>query len=249
MKKAFVKTENYARFAAGVKAVEQRGAAEAGMMLVHGQPGYGKSHIVYRWAEEAGAVYLRANVDWTPKYFLVELCKALNIDGRGTAQALFERCLRVLVERQCPIIIDEAEFTLSSNAAVLEKVRDFSDRAEVTVILIGMEQIQRSIARHKQISSRIAHVVEFGPCTGSDVAQACKQLCDYQLSPGMTAEVLRLSGGRMREVLNILANIERIAATNGLAASGADPLDVPQFAGVALTHDWQSRTAKTVKAR
>ena len=54
MKKAFVKTENYARFAAGVKAVEQRGAAEAGMMLVHGQPGYGKSHIVYRWAEEAG---------------------------------------------------------------------------------------------------------------------------------------------------------------------------------------------------
>ena len=173
MKKAFVKTENYARFAAGVKAVEQRGAAEAGMMLVHGQPGYGKSHIVYRWAEEAGAVYLRANVDWTPKYFLVELCKALNIDGRGTAQALFERCLRVLVERQCPIIIDEAEFTLSSNAAVLEKVRDFSDRAEVTVILIGMEQIQRSIARHKQISSRIAQVVEFGPCSAADVAQAC----------------------------------------------------------------------------
>lgn len=102
MKKAFVKTENYARFAAGVKAVEQRGAAEAGMMLVHGQPGYGKSHIVYRWAEEAGAVYLRANVDWTPKYFLVELCKALNIDGRGTAQALFERCLRVLAS-PCPV--------------------------------------------------------------------------------------------------------------------------------------------------
>lgn len=151
----------------------------------------------------------------------------------------------MLVERQCPIIIDEAEFTLSSNAAVLEKVRDFSDRAEVTVILIGMEQIQRSIARHKQISSRIAQVVEFGPCSAADVALACKQLCDYQLSPGMTAEVLRLSGGRMREVLNILATIERIAATNGLSGQ----LDVPQFAGVALTHDWQSRTAKTVKAR
>lgn len=47
----------------------------------------------------------------------------------------------------------------------------------------------------------------------------------------------------MREVLNILANIERIAATNGLSGQ----LDVPQFAGVALTHDWQSRTAKTVR--
>ena len=183
-------------------------------------------------------------MDWTPKYFLVELCKALNIDGRGTAQQLFERCLRVLVERQCPVIIDEAEFTLSANAAVLEKVRDFSDRAEVTVVLIGMEQIQRAIARHKQISSRIAQVVEFGPCSAADVALACKQLCEYELTPAMSAEVLRLSGGRMREVLNVLANVERVASTNGLSG----PLDVPQFAGVALAHDWQSRTAKSVRA-
>ena len=154
MRQGFVKTENYARFTAGVKAVEARGAAEAGMMLVHGLPGLGKSHIVYRWAEESGAVYLRANVDWTPKYFLVELAKALNVDSRGTAQQLFERSLRVLIERQCPIIIDESEFTLRDSASVLEKIRDFSDRAEVTVVLIGMEQIQRNISRHKQISSR-----------------------------------------------------------------------------------------------
>lgn len=56
---------------------------------------------------------------------------------------------------------------------MLEKIRDFSDRAEVTVVLIGMEQIQRNISRHKQISSRIAQVVEFGPCTAADVALAC----------------------------------------------------------------------------
>ncbi|MDE6735766.1 MULTISPECIES: ATP-binding protein [unclassified Desulfovibrio] len=243
MRQGFVKTENYARFTAGVKAVEERGAAEAGMMLVHGQPGLGKSHIVYRWAEEAGAIFLRANVDWTPKYFLVELAKALNLDTRGTAQALFERCLRVLIERQCPIIIDEAEFTLADRAAVLEKIRDFSDRAEVTVVLIGMEQIQRNISRYKQISSRIAQVVEFGPATASDVALACAKLCEFELSPALTAEVLRLSAGRMREVLNILARIERLARANGLEGT----LDVAQFAGQELARDWQSRTAKTVR--
>lgn len=243
MRQGFVKTENYARFIAGVKAVEERGAAETGMMLVHGQPGLGKSHIVYRWAEEAGAVFLRANVDWTPKYFLVELSKALNLDTRGTAQALFERCLRVLIERQCPIIIDEAEFTLADRAAVLEKIRDFSDRAEVTVVLIGMEQIQRNISRYKQISSRIAQVVEFGPATASDVALACAKLCEFALTPALAAEVLRLSAGRMREVLNILARIERLARANGLAGT----LDVPHFAGLELAHDWQSRTAKTVR--
>lgn len=243
MKKAFVKTENYARFVAGVRAVEQRGAAEAGMMLVHGQPGYGKSHIVSRWAEDAEAIFLRANVDWTPKYFLTELCRALNIDFRGTAQKLFDRALRVLVNRQCPLIVDEAEFTLRDNAAVLEKIRDFSDRAEVTVVLIGMEQIQRNISRFKQLSSRIAQVVEFTASTAADVTLACKQLCEYELTPALTGEVLRLSAGRMREVLNILAGIERLARDNGLQG----PLDVTHFEGVALAHDWQSRTAKKVR--
>ena len=243
MRQGFVKTENYARFTAGVKAVEARGAAEAGMMLVYSHVGYGKSRIVYRWAEEAGAVYLRANVDWTPKYFLVELAKALNVDSRGTAQQLFERALRVLMERQCPIIIDEADFTLRGNAEVLEKIRDFSDRTETTVVLIGMEEMSRKISRYKQIARRIAQVVEFGSCTQSDVALDCKQLCECELSPALIAEVHRMSSGKMSETLNIIARIEQLAKANGLAGA----LDVAHFAGVELAHDWQSRTAKTVR--
>ena len=68
MRKMFVKTENYRKFVSAVKAVEQRGAAEAGMMLVYGVPGLGKSHIVSSWAAETGAIFLRANKDWTPRY-------------------------------------------------------------------------------------------------------------------------------------------------------------------------------------
>lgn len=243
MKRCFVRTENYAKFRAGVTAVEQRGAAEAGMMLVHGQPGYGKSTIVFHWAEEAGAVFLRANQGWTPPQFMAELAKVLRIDPTGGGHKLFARLLEHIVERQTPIIIDEAEFALRDNAAVLEKVRDISDRAEVTVVLIGMETIQSRIARHKQISSRIAQVVEFTPTTPADVMLACGKLCEYPLSAALVAEVHRLCGGRMREVLNILAEIERLAKANGLAGE----LDVSHFAGVALTHDWQARTARSVK--
>jgi len=243
MRKQFVKTENYSRFTAGIAAVEQRGAAEAGMMLVHGAPGFGKSHIVGHWAAEVGAVFLRANVDWTPKYCLVELAKAMRVDPSGSAQQLFSRLLERVVETQTPIVIDEAEFTLHQNAAALEKVRDLSDRAEVTVVLIGMERIQQTIARHRQLSSRIAQVVEFVPSTPADVGQACKQLADVAMSPALVAEVHRLSGGRMREVLNIIASIERLARLNGL-----DSVDVADLEGVPLAHDWQSRTQKTVRA-
>lgn len=241
MLKQFVRTENYTRFTAGIQAVEQRGAAEAGMMLVHGAPGFGKSHIVYHWAIEAGAVFLRANVDWTPKYFLVELAKELRIDPRGTAQQLFGRLLEHVVETQAPLVIDEAEFTLHQNAAVLEKIRDLSDRAEVTVVLIGMERIQQNIARHKQINSRIAQVVEFKPATLADVAHACGQLSEVPLTEELVGEVHRLSGGRMREVLNIIAAIERVAKVNELTEVG-----MADVSGVPLSYDWQAHTPRMV---
>ncbi len=242
MRKQFVKTENYSRFTAGIQAGEQRGAAEAGMMLVHGAPGYGKSHIVGHWAAETGAVFLRANVDWTPKYFLVELAKAIRVDPSGTAQQLFARLLERVVEAQTPLVIDEAEFALHQGAAALEKVRDLSDRAEVTVVLIGMERIQQTIARHKQIASRIAQVVEFAPSTLEDVGQACGQLAQVDMTPALVAEIHRISGGRMREVLNVIAAVERVAGLNGL-----ERVDVADLEGAALSFDWQARTAKSVR--
>ena len=242
MRKMFVKTENYRKFVSAVKAVEQRGAAEAGMMLVYGVPGLGKSHIVSSWAAETGAIFLRANKDWTPRYALSELAAALEIDGRGNSQKLFARLLKPTAANQWPIVIDEAEFTLANQAASLEKIRDISDRAENTVILIGMGNIQNDIKRYGQISSRIARVVEFLPATLEDVQSACKQLAEVEMSPELMAEIHRLSRGCMREVLNMVPVVERVAKTNRLACVGVDDL-----AGIPLSHDWQNRTPVTVR--
>lgn len=235
MRKMFVHTDNYARFSEAVEGVEQRGAMEAGMLLVHGAVGRGKSFVVEHWAHENGAVFLRANIDWTPKYFLKELAKALVVETRGTAQQLFERVLEKIADpdQQCAIVIDEAEFTLHNGAAVLEKVRDISDRAENIVVLIGMERIRQNIARHKQISRRIAQVVEFKAISAADVSQACAKLAEVTIRPALQVEIYRLAKGRMSEVLNIIANAERAAKLSGL-----ETVDVADMEGVALSYDW-----------
>lgn len=141
-------------------------------------------------------------------------------------------------------MIDEAEFTLSNKAAALEKIRDISDRAEVTVVLIGMEKIEQNIASYKQISSRIARVIEFKPATLEDVRVACTGLSEVEMAPDLIAEVHRLSAGRMREVLNIIATIEQVAATNGMKSIGISHLE-----GIALSHDWQNRIPRGVRAK
>ncbi len=238
MKNQFVMTENYSRFLDAVEAVEQRGAAEASMLLVHGLPGLGKSHIVERWAADNNAVFLRANVDWTPKYYLVEMAKALRVDPTGNAEKLFNRLLAVIAGESMPIVIDEAEHALANSAAVLEKIRDFSDRTETVVVLIGMERIEGSIARYKQIARRIAKAVEFGAVTHNDVAAACKQLAEVEIAPCLVAEIHQQCAGRMSAVLNAITNIERVAM-----ATSCKTVDLKMIAasGIELVHDWQTR--------
>ena len=236
MRSAFVKTENYVRFGNAIKAVEQRGAKEAGMLLVHGQPGYGKSAIIENWAVNNAAIFLRANVDWTPKYFLIELAKTMKKPTQGTAEQLFARLLAEISATEVPIVIDEAENTLNNSAAVLEKIRDFSDRAESIVVLVGMADIKRRIARHQQISSRIAQVVEFQAASLNDTGAVCKQLAEVEIVSDLVTEIHRQTAGRMRLILNAIAQIERAAKSSGL-----DKIGLEHIGKKSLVYDWQEK--------
>jgi DNA transposition AAA+ family ATPase len=243
VKNVFVKTSNYERFRTGITAVEERGAAEASLMLVTGEAGYGKSETVDHWALQTGAAYLRAKVEWTPRYFMAELAEHLKIDSRGRAKDIFARISGYIGMQQTPLVIDEVEHCLRDGAQVLEAIRDLSDLTEVLVILVGMEQAQAKIARHAQISSRIAKVVEFHPSTIDDVALACRQLAEVEILPELVAEIHRQSTGRMREIMNAIAICERTAKRNGITKIG-----LQEMAGQTLTHDWQARRPRVVKA-
>ena len=61
------------------------------MMLVTAPAGFGKSQMVDHWAVANGAAYLRAKVEWTPRYFMTELAETLKLDSRGRAKDVFGR--------------------------------------------------------------------------------------------------------------------------------------------------------------
>lgn len=242
MKKVFVKgITNYERFRTGISAVESRGASEASMMLVTAPAGYGKSQMVDYWAVAHQAAYLRAKVEWTPRYMMMELAESLKLDSRGRAKDIFGRIAGVLGGQQIPLVIDEVEHCLQNGAKVLEAIRDLSDLTEVIVILVGMDQVQAKIARHAQISSRIAKVVEFQPATPEDVAELCKQLSEVTIATDLVAEIHRQSAGRVREIMNAIATVEQTAARNGNKAATLKDME-----GMVLTHDWQARRPRVV---
>lgn len=241
MRLTFAHTSNVNRFLAGVSGVEQRAAKEAGWLLVTGEAGYGKTRTVQWWVVKHGAVYLRAKAAITPHWLLGELVRELEQAPAKTSEELFAQALDVLSRDPRPIVIDEAEHALH-DVRVLESVRDLSDLTEVPVVLVGMERVQTRIARYKQISSRIAEVVEFKPATEEDVRACCDTLCEVAVDDDLVAEVHRQTSGRVREVVNAIGAIERQAKRNKLKT-----VALADMAGQVLTHDWQARRPRLVK--
>jgi DNA transposition AAA+ family ATPase len=244
MKKGFVQNSNYARFLQAVKAVEQRGAREASLMLVTGPAGLGKSETVDRFAVDTNAVYLRAKETWSKRGMLSEMADTLRIQTNATNHEMQARIIGAIGARQTPIIIDEAEFTIRSSASILECVRDISDLTETLVVLVGMESIESRIARYPQISSRIAQVVHFQTLTEQDIQLTCKQLAEVEITADLQRELHRQSDGKMRLLMNGIATIERIAKANSLDRATAEA-----FKGLELCIEWQARRPRTGGAR
>lgn len=234
MRAQFVPISNYRRFLEGVAAVQERGAREAGLMLVTSQAGYGKTATIRYWATQHKAIYLRASVHWTPRYFLTELARELNVAATGQTRDMLRSVAEELHLSQKTLIIDEVNHCLQRAGAALEAIRDVSDMTEAVVVMVGHEDVQGRIARYPQIRSRVAQVVQFAPASSADIRVLADALIEPRLEVDLIEEIQRQSVGRTREVMNALATCER-AATR----TSAKRLALKDLSGQRLVFEWQ----------
>ncbi len=245
MRPGFAQTSNVQRFLNGMSVVEDRGAREASMMLVTGDPGYGKTATVISWAVQHGAVYLRAKASYTPFWLLSELVSELKGRPARNSEDLSKQVVISLMREPRAIIIDEVEHTFR-DLKVLETIRDLVDLVAMPMVLVGTDQVQNRVARYAQFSSRIASVVQFRPASVADVRICCDFKCEVPVANDLVEEIHRQAGGRIREVMNAIAVVER----QGKARSGAaaqKPISLSDMAGKALTHDWQAKRPRIVR--
>lgn len=244
MKKKFAMTSNVQRFLAGIDAAEARGAGEAGMLLVYGEPGFGKSRTAKWWAlrKEVNAIFLTGKKSWTPHWAMTDLVSELGQIPERTNEKLYAQAVQVLSRTHQPIVIDEAENTLSDRAAVLDTFRSLTDFLELTLVLVGTDDLAKGIPTYRQISSRIADKVLFLPATVPDVVVLCRDLCDVSVADDLAEEIHFHTGGRVREVLNAIDRVERFGKNNKKSQ-----VTLTDMAGQVIVNDW--RTKKEFKVR
>lgn len=239
MRNQFAMTSNVQRFLSAMAALKHRGASEATWVLLTGLPGLGKTEMVEWWALRHDAVYLRAKAAWTPRATMIELAERLGVAPARTKSDLFGQILGVLGRNPVPVVVDEIEHCLR-DVEVLEIFRDLSDLTEIPVIVVGMDAVRTKIQKFEQISSRINQTVDFLPAIPDDVRLMAETLVEVSLTWGddLIAKIHAESEGRYRLIMDALAEVERHAKRNSLAAVNA--ADFPRK----LTHDWRVRAVR-----
>lgn len=238
MKKGFVQTENFKRLKEAEKLVARRGAREAGLVIVRGKYGIGKSELVERWAVDSGYVFVRAKETWTKRALLDELADKMGLAKHGRNQEVQARIIGKIAVDMVPIIVDEADFLVRSTASLLEVLRDITDLTGAMCFLVGMEHFPHKVARYEHIASRVAKVVEFETLSLADVKATIAVKCEVKIDEDLIPEILRQAKGRMRLLLTALANIEQWASANSWTSVNAEKVGgkqlCPEFDGKAL---------------
>lgn len=216
MRKGFVPTANFRLMTEAQRQVERRGAAEAGIVIIRGPFGVGKSQIVERWAVDNRAIFVRCKETWTKRALLDELAERMGLDTRGRNSEVQARIIGRLAVDMSPMVFDEADHLIRSTASLLEVIRDITDTCGVACFLVGMERFGDKLGgRYGHIASRVARVVEFKPLPLEDVQATCAKLSEVPIAAEVVAQIHTQSQGRMRLVLNAIAALEQWAAANG----------------------------------
>ena len=243
MKNAFVETGNVRRFQSALIALERRGASEACLMVVDGIPGLGKTTALKRWATQSGVVYIRAKEEWTPSWFLNDLLAQFRIEPSSSYQKRYAQALEAMLKAQSAltiqrrtfaVVIDEADH-ISRSPRIMESVRDFSDLGDIVFVLVGMGKIRSNLTRFPQIASRIAQYVRFEAASKADVRAFYDFLCEVPAADDVVEFTLDVIKGLNREIMEVLASVERIGRRN--AASADKPVTLAMLAGQTVMND------------
>ena len=126
------------------------------------------------------------------------------------------------------VIIDEADRLRTTG---LEQLRDFFDRSDLGLILIGMPGFDRQLARYPQLYSRIGFAHQYQPLDPEDIPTVLAQYWDQlgqAFDPSNTdhaetvSAVNQITGGNFRLIERLMTQIARVMGINQLEAITPD---------------------------
>lgn len=212
---------------AAFRAVRELPAGHPKMVLVHGDPGLGKTTAVDTLHLRFGGVYTVASSTWSQRTMLEKLADRLGVSVRKRERVsdILDNVLTELeTKRDRMICIDEFD-RIVHKPAVVELVREIYDISDVPVVLVGMGSVERSLSDLPQFPQRIGRRVRFEAVDLEDAHAVAQSLTDIKLTDDLVKTLWKRSGGIIRLLVTEIAGAEEVAVRSGLESIGLDDMD------------------------
>ena len=179
---------------------------------------------ILRSRDEAWRIQHREDRDYRPNYPLP--LKPTYYDTLHEYKARLE----AIPDPTTLIVVDEAD-RLAMNS--LEQLRSIFDQSGLGMVLIGMPEIEKRVARYPQFFFRIGFVREFRALNDADIQVLLEQrwtpvgvhLPAPPPAPEVIAAMIRLTRGNFRLLVRLLTQMQRVLAINGLETLSVDVVE------------------------
>ena len=226
MKYKIVPVKNVKNLTSAYEDLVQSAHGVPKMGLVHGVSGAGKTSATILLANRVNAIMVRATPTHTLSSFLSLIMKELSAAPMRRGADMVEFIVEQMQIQGRPLFVDEADsFTdpkvrCDRSFAILETLRSIHDLANMPVMLIGMNGIDKELASRYQIMRRLSQWVEFKPLNIEDANQITKACCEVNVEDDLINKVLAATGGNVGLLMVALSRIENAAKVNRLETIG-----------------------------
>jgi DNA transposition AAA+ family ATPase len=144
------------------------------------------------------------------------LVEAATQGHQGEREFLVTRRFSHLIEL---LIVDEAN---RLKDAGLELMRDFSDRGEFALVLLGMPGLEKRLMRAPQLYSRVGFAHEMEPLSDDETRDFLQKRWSHRVKPTSSdftdteavGAILRITRGNIRLIERLMLQVEHVLVAN-----------------------------------
>jgi DNA transposition AAA+ family ATPase len=195
-----------------------RHANMAGLGVLYGPPGRGKSMAAGAMVSQYRAYYIQVRRVWSVKVVLQKILLEMGVaepKGTPTTAALLDMVTTQLSKSNRPLILDEADYLIRTDS-LIETVRDIYEGSRKPVLLVGTDDLRTGLRKWKQMHSRVYAWEEALPVSLEDAAKlATVYAAGVSVAPDLLAEIVARVDGSVRYTCVNLSRIRDEALVMG----------------------------------
>jgi DNA transposition AAA+ family ATPase len=197
---------------------------EADIAVIIGEAGTGKTTALRQYAKESySALLIDVDPSFSKVVLMNEIAHALGVEDKGGMNAVIDRVIEALKDRDAVLIIDEADYLSDGSLELVRRI--VNDKAHTGVVLVGLPTLEYKIRNlrndHEQLISRVGVMVKLNRLKKADAEKILAGVWT-DLSRETVDAFMKGANGSTRTLVKLMGRVHQLMGINRLEKPDAD---------------------------